>query len=89
MRNSITGSTLPQDDFIISPVADKNGVFYDSRNFTEVASPMPCDADANGAYNIARKGLWAIDVLKNTDDNQLSKANLAVSNAQWLEFAQK
>ena len=50
---------------------------------------MPCDADANGAYNIARKGLWAIDVLKNTDDNQLSRANLAISNAQWLEFAQK
>ena len=89
MRNSITGSALPQDDFLISPVADKNGVFYDSRNFTGVASPMPCDADANGAYNIARKGLWAIDVLKNTDDNQLSRANLAISNAQWLEFAQK
>ena len=89
MRNSITGSTLPQDDFLISPVADKDGVFYDSRNFNGVDSPMPCDADANGAYNIARKGLWAIEVLKNTDDNLLGKANLAISNAQWLEFAQE
>ena len=89
MRNSITGSTLPQDDFLISPVADKNGVFYDSRNFTGVDSPMPCDADANGAYNIARKGLWAIDVLKNTDDKDIGKADLAISNAKWLEFAQK
>lgn len=89
MRNSITGSTLPEDDYLISPVADKNNEFYDSRNFKGANSPMPCDADANGAYNIARKALWAINVLKNTDDEMLDKAKLAITNAQWLEFAQK
>lgn len=88
MRNSITGSTLAEDDFIISPVADENGVFYDSRNYKNDSS-LPCDADANGAYNIARKALWAIDVLKNTDDSQLHNAKLAISNAEWLKYAQK
>ncbi len=89
MRNSVTGSTLPEDDFLISPVANKNGESYDSRNYKGENAALPCDADANGAYNIARKALWAIDVLKNTPDEELDKANLAISNAEWLKYTQK
>ncbi len=89
MRNSVTRSTLPEDDFLISPVANKNGEFYDSRNYKSANAALPCDADANGAYNIARKALWAIDVLKNTPDEELDKANLAISNAEWLKYTQK
>ncbi len=89
MRNSVTRSTLPEDDFLISPVANKNGEFYDSRNYKGENAALPCDADANGAYNIARKALWAIDVLKNTPDEELDKANLAISNAEWLKYTQK
>lgn len=63
-------------------------MFYDSRvKYSDAV--MPCDADANGAYNIARKALWAIDVLKNTDDSALDKAKLAISNSDWLEYVQK
>lgn len=89
MRNSITGSTLPEDDYLISPVANDRGEFYDSRNYKGTNAALPCDADANGAYNIARKALWAIDVLKSTPDDMLNKANLSITNAEWLEYTQK
>lgn len=89
MRNSITGSTLPEDDYLISPVANDKGEFYDSRNYKGTNAALPCDADANGAYNIARKALWAINVLKCTPDDMLNKANLSITNAEWLEYTQR
>lgn len=89
MRNSITGSTLPEDDYLISPVANDRGEFYDSRNYKGMNAALPCDADANGAYNIARKALLAISVLKSTPDDMLNKANLSITNAEWLEYTQK
>ena len=89
MRNSITGSTLPENDYLISPVANDRGEFYDSRNYKGTNAALPCDADANGAYNIARKALWAINVLKSTPDDMLNKANLSITNAEWLEYTQK
>ncbi len=89
MRNSITGSTLPEDDYLISPVANDRGEFYDSRNYKGTNAALPCDADANGAYNIARKALWAINVLKSTPDDMLNKANLSITNVEWLEYTQK
>lgn len=89
MRNSITGSTLPEDDYLISPVANESGEFYDSRNYKGTNAALPRDADANGAYNIARKALWAINVLKDTPDDMLNKAKLSITNAEWLEYTQK
>lgn len=89
MRNSITGSTLPEDDYLISPVANESGEFYDSRNYKGTNAALPCDADANGAYNIARKALWAINVLKDTPDEMLNKAKLSITSAEWLEYTQK
>lgn len=82
MRNRITNSEV---DYLISPVKDKNGQFYDSRNYCD-SSPLPANADANGAFNIARKGLWAINQIKEAED--ISKVKLSISNKQWLEFAQ-
>lgn len=81
MRNSITGTDV---DYLISPVADENGNFYDSRN---ADSTLPENADANGAYNIARKGLWAAMQIRSCTDPDL-KVNLAISNKEWLTFAQ-
>ena len=89
MRNSITGSTLPEDDYLISPVANESGEFYDSRNYKGTNAALPCDADANGAYNIARKALWAINVLKDTPDDMLNSAKLSITNAEWLEYTQR
>lgn len=80
MRNSVPNTDT---DYLISPVADHRGIFYDSRNCDE---SLPENADANGAYNIARKGLWAIRRIKQSDSN---KPELAISNAEWLKFAQE
>ncbi len=81
MRNSITGTDV---DYIISPVANDRGEFFDSR---QADNSMPQDADANGAYNIARKGLMIIKQLKSTDAPKDLKFDL--SNKRWLQFAQQ
>lgn len=81
MRNSITGSEV---DYIISPVADAEGNFYCSKQNN---GALPKDADANGAYNIARKGLWAVMQMQQADD--LSKVRLAMKNEEWMRFAQE
>lgn len=81
MRNSETRTEV---DYILSPVADADGNFYDSRK--NIAT-LPKDADANGAYNIARKGLWAIRKIQTTPIGE--KLNLAISNKEWLQFAQQ
>lgn len=81
MRNSITGTEV---DYIISPVADENGNFYCSSNCD---AGLPKDADANGAYNIARKGLWAVMQMRQADDP--SDVKLAMSNEEWMRFAQE
>lgn len=80
MRNSITNSQI---DYLISPVADKNGNFYDSR---VVSNDLPHDADANGAYNIARKGLMLIKKIANSKSGD--KIDLKITNKEWLEFVQ-
>lgn len=81
MRNSITGT---ETDYLVSPVADENGVFYDSRS---CGDRLPENADANGAYNIARKGLMLIGQIKETKD--LANFKYDISNKAWLNFAQQ
>ena len=49
-----TGTAKEDDDFILSPVRDENGNHFDSRKTIKY---QPNSGDANGAYNIARKGI--------------------------------
>jgi CRISPR-associated protein Cpf1 len=81
MRNSMTGTDV---DYLQSPVADNNGVFFNSQ---ECDNSLPQNADANGAYNIARKGLWIVNQIKNSSD--VSKVKLAIPNKEWVQFAQE
>ena len=65
-------------------------VFSRGETFSEEAAAnrddLPWDADANGAYNIARKGLL---VLRNIDkSDSLNNWTTKISNREWLEFAQ-
>ena len=83
MRNSKTGTDI---DYIISPVKNKQNEFFDSRKQNE---KMPMDADANGAYNIARKGLMFIDIIKETEDKNLKMPKLFIKNKDWLNYVQK
>ena len=48
---------------------------------------MPKDADANGAYNIARKGLMIVNQVKQEKDLDKFKSDL--TNKNWLNFAQE
>ena len=80
MRNSKTNSEV---DYLFSPVADEQGVFYDSRN---CGANLPNNADANGAYNIARKGLWVIRKIQSTSIDE--KISLAITDKDWLNFVQ-
>lgn len=85
LRNSAINSTDPNDDYIISPVKNKDGYFYDSRKASAI---LPKDADGNGAYNIARKGIMLINQIKNTDDENLKFIKYNITNKEWLTFAQ-
>ena len=78
MRNSCASTG---EDYIESPVKNKNGEFFDSR---KSGLDLPRNADANGAYHIALKGLLLMEELKAS-----SSPKLAISNEQWLEFAQR
>ncbi|MCL1624277.1 type V CRISPR-associated protein Cas12a/Cpf1 [Moraxella sp. Tifton1] len=77
------------DDFILSPVANKNSEFFDSRKIEalpEKERKLPENSDANGAYHIAKKGLWVLKQIKANDN--LDKLNLMISNQEWLKFVQ-
>lgn len=91
MRNSKTGTEI---DYLISPVQQENGAFYNSEEEKQKGtdgcgqwiSTLPIDADANGAYNIARKGLI---VAKKLNSGLAPKEAFAISNKVWLNFVQQ
>ena len=79
MRNSVAKSTEPQDDWIASPVKAADGSFFDSRA-QQQNEALPHDADANGAYHIALKGLMGV---------RKNFASGWQKNETWFEFVQK
>ncbi|MBR3078291.1 MAG: type V CRISPR-associated protein Cas12a/Cpf1 [Prevotella sp.] len=80
MRNS---NAATEEDFIFSPVA-RDGRYFcsmDEANKGRDAqgnwvSKLPIDADANGAYHIALKGLY---LLRNPETKK-------IENEKWLQF---
>lgn len=69
------------DDYILSPVSF-NGEFFDTRNSD---GSIPYDSDANGAYNIALKGLYAINRFRKNSDEYISTY---ITNSEWLDYMQ-
>lgn len=82
MRNS---DATTGEDKLCSPVINSHGDFFESGKDKN----MPMDADANGAYNIARKGLWIVEQIQKTDIDKLDNLKLAMSNKEWLQYAQE
>lgn len=78
MRNS---SAKTGEDYIESPVKNSSGGFFDSR---KCGKELPENADANGAYHIALKGLMMVKELKTKETPKL-----AIKNEAWLEFVQR
>jgi hypothetical protein len=80
LRNSKTGTEV---DYMQSPVMDEEGNFYNSET---CSNELPRNADANGAYNIARKGLYYVRKIKSAED--LKNLKLSLTNKEWLHFVQ-
>ena len=78
MRNS---NTISGEDYIESPVLNKAGEFFHSSKDNPV---LPIDADANGAYHIAMKGLFLLLNVFNQ-----GKKDLKIEHQAWFEFMQK
>ena len=76
-----TGGYARDNDFILSPVRNEIGKHFDSREFLvleqrkEKAS-LPTSGDANGSYNIARKGIIMNEHIKRELD-------LYISDEEW------
>lgn len=91
LRNSDPDASDEKDkDYIISPVIKTEGKYYLSSNYLNADSPekqekakLPIDSDANGAYNIARKGIMVLQQIEE------KKKSLKISEKEWLAFAQK
>ena len=81
MRYTVSG-TENENDFILSPVEYAPGKFFDSR---EAAATEPMNADANGAYHIALKGLMTIRGIENGKLHKFSKGG---EKAAWFKFMQ-
>lgn len=83
MRNSKPNSDI---DYLVSPVKSEDGTFFDSRNQnnSEIAK-LPIDADANGAYHIALKGLY---LLKNNFNLNEKGYIDSITNVAWFKFVQ-
>lgn len=76
MRNS-----KDDEDYIESPVLNGGGERFDSRT---AGNGLPKDADANGAYHIALKGLMLIKERMAVD----GKADLRLEHKDWFRFVQ-
>jgi CRISPR-associated protein Cpf1 len=75
MRYSRTGEEV---DYMLSPVKNPHGNFFDSRR---AQSSMPQDADTNGAYHIALKGLMQLERIKNDGRASVLKKD------EWFAYA--
>lgn len=80
MRNSIPNG---QEDDLISPVRDETGRFFDTTALPK-NSGLPEDADANGAYNIARKALLMLREMREDPKHKFK----AVKRQDWLRYVQ-
>ena len=78
MRNSWARTG---EDYIQSPVLNGKGEFYDSR---KADKSLPQDADANGAYHIALKGLMLLQ-----EKLSATKPDLKIEHKDWFRFAQE
>lgn len=88
MRNSVPNSSSAEDDYLISPIKADDGTFFDTRDQVVLGkeAKLPIDADANGAYHIALKGLYLLKNNFNRNDKGFIEN---ISNADWFKFMQE
>ena len=81
IRNN--GCTEQDENFLYSPVRNENGVHFDTRK--QDNTKYPADADANGAYNIARKGIIMHEHILQwrKEGSKKGDVDLFVSDEEW------
>ena len=99
LRNSKSEAEGDDYDRLVSPVLNSHNGFFDSSDYKENEKSddiiddkqiMPKDADANGAYCIALKGLYEINKIKEnwSDDKKLKESELYIGVIEWLDYIQ-
>lgn len=84
LRNSDSKNHI---DYISCPSCGYNS---DRKDISDKNIDKIQDADANGAYNIARKGLMMVNNIKKSEDlTLLSYADLFISDSDWDKFVSK
>lgn len=69
-----------EKDYILSPVSP----FFNS---LDKKPGLPENADANGAFHVAMKGLWVLEKIH--ESNDLKKVDLKMTNKDWFSFVQR
>lgn len=88
LRNTTPG-TESENDYILSPIKDSEGQFYDSRSPKHDKNGLPVeptDADTNGAYHIALKGLQMISHID--ESGRLGTVNNQSLLSEFLSLSQ-
>lgn len=83
MRDYSTGEVI---DYIASPV-----MYHRERFNSQKKNPsLPLDADANGAYHIALKGLMCLQKINEyaDPDGKMDIKNMKITNEEWFKFMQ-
>lgn len=94
LRNSKSEAEDENYDRLVSPILNSSNGFYDSSDYMEnennTTHTMPKDADANGAYCIALKGLYEINKIKQnwSDDKKFKENELYINVVEWLDYIQ-
>lgn len=87
IRNTDKTKTGNNNDFLQSPIwSEEHRQFFDSRKVT--SKEKPDNGDANGAYNIARKGVLVLNKIQEhaKDDSEFKKyPDLFISDVEWDE----
>jgi CRISPR-associated protein Cpf1 len=84
IRNSGDTEKGQDENFLLSPVRNDQGEHFDSRHQNKENSKLPKDGDANGAYNIARKGIIMYEHVKQwIKDGKTNDLDLFISDEEW------
>lgn len=86
-----TGMDAISDDFLLSPVQKEQWEHFDSRKFLQKiqnelvpnSEKFPTSGDANGAYNIARKGIIMIERIIKYNKTLNGKVDLLIRDIDW------
>ena len=95
IRNTDRLKQGDENDFLQSPAwSDRQECFYDSR---KALAGLPTNGDANGAFNISRKGLILLDRIKrcpdlsrfgNNNNGRNPENGYFISDVEWDKFVQ-